>query len=43
MSSYHQVVIIGGGSAGIVLAAQLLKQKNATAVAIIEPSETHYY
>lgn len=43
MSSHHQVLIIGGGSAGIMVAAQLLKQKNAQDVAIIEPADTHYY
>lgn len=43
MSSHHQVLIIGGGSAGIMVAAQLLKQKNAKDVAIIEPADTHYY
>lgn len=43
MSSHHQVLIIGGGTAGIMVAAQLLKQKNAKDVAIIEPADTHYY
>ncbi|MCL4119225.1 UNVERIFIED_CONTAM: hypothetical protein GTU68_015075 [Idotea baltica] len=43
MSSHHQVLIIGGGTAGIMVAAQLLKQKNAKDVAIIEPTDTHYY
>jgi sulfide:quinone oxidoreductase len=38
-----QIVIIGGGAAGITVAAQLQKaQKNLT-IAIIEPSENHYY
>lgn len=43
MSSHHQVLIIGGGTAGIMVAAQLLRQKNAKDVAIIEPADTHYY
>ena len=43
MSSHHQVLIIGGGTAGIMVAAQLLKQKKAKDVAIIEPADTHYY
>ncbi|MRI02435.1 NAD(P)/FAD-dependent oxidoreductase [Kriegella sp. EG-1] len=43
MSSHHQVLIIGGGTAGIMVAAQLLKQKNVKDVAIIEPADTHYY
>ncbi|MGO4919529.1 FAD-dependent oxidoreductase [Maribacter spongiicola] len=43
MSSHHQVLIIGGGTAGIMVAAQLLTQKGAKDVAIIEPADTHYY
>lgn len=43
MSSHHQVLIIGGGTAGIMVASQLLKQKHAKDVAIIEPADTHYY
>jgi len=43
MSSHHQVLVIGGGTAGIMVAAQLLKQKKAKDVAIIEPADTHYY
>lgn len=43
MKSHHQVLIIGGGTAGIMVAAQLLSQKNAKDIAIIEPADTHYY
>ncbi|MFH6604425.1 FAD/NAD(P)-binding oxidoreductase [Maribacter algicola] len=43
MSSHHQILIIGGGTAGIMVAAQLIRQKNAKDVAIIEPADTHYY
>ncbi|SNR41042.1 sulfide:quinone oxidoreductase [Maribacter sedimenticola] len=43
MNSHHQIVIIGGGTAGIMVAAQLLHLKKAKDVAIIEPAETHYY
>ncbi|WP_324026250.1 FAD/NAD(P)-binding oxidoreductase [Maribacter sp. BPC-D8] len=43
MSSHHQVLIIGGGTAGIMVAAQLLTQKGAKDIAIIEPADTHYY
>lgn len=39
----HQVVIVGGGTAGITVAAHLLTQRPQTDVAIIEPSEKHYY
>jgi len=39
----HQVVVVGGGAAGITVAAQLLKTNKQLDVAIIEPREKHYY
>lgn len=42
MEARYQVLIIGGGTAGIMTAAQLLKQKNSSNIAIIEPAETHH-
>lgn len=39
----HKVVIIGGGNAGISVAAQLLRKLKGLDVAIIEPSDKHYY
>jgi sulfide:quinone oxidoreductase len=38
----HQVLIVGGGNAGISVAARLAKAGTGD-VAIIEPSDTHYY
>src|SRR5690242_20359797 len=38
----HQVLIVGGGTAGITVAARLLR-KGYSDVAVIEPSSTHYY
>lgn len=40
---HHQIVIIGGGNAGISLAAQLLRKSHALDIAIVEPSERHFY
>ncbi|MGG6293345.1 FAD-dependent oxidoreductase [Leptolyngbya sp. AN02str] len=40
---HHQIVIVGGGAAGITVAAQLLKHDRSLDVAIIEPSDKHYY
>ena len=42
-SSAFDVVIVGGGSAGIGLCASLLKRRSDLRIAIIEPSDTHYY
>ncbi|MFO1040157.1 MAG: FAD/NAD(P)-binding oxidoreductase [Planctomycetaceae bacterium] len=43
-SFHHQIVIIGGGTAGITVASQLAKGWfNSRDVAVIEPSDKHYY
>ena len=39
----HQVVVIGGGTGGIMVSAQLLKARKGLDVAVIEPSEEHGY
>ncbi len=39
----HQIVIIGGGTGGITVAAQLLRKDSKLDIAIIEPSEKHAY
>jgi sulfide:quinone oxidoreductase len=41
--THFQVLIIGGGNAGVSTAAQLLRKKKDLQVAIIEPSDKHYY
>ncbi|NJB71328.1 sulfide:quinone oxidoreductase [Saonia flava] len=43
MKTHHQIVIIGGGTAGIMVAAQMQKKHKNLDIAIIEPSDTHYY
>lgn len=37
------VVVVGGGSAGIGVTASLLKRRPALRIAIIEPNDQHYY
>ncbi len=39
----YDVVIVGGGCAGISVASGLLKKANKLRIAIIEPKEDHYY
>ncbi len=43
MKTHYEVLIIGGGTAGIMTAGQLLKEDPKADIAIIEPAETHYY
>lgn len=43
MTMHKQVVIIGGGNAGISVAAQLILKRSNLQIAIIDPSEKHYY
>lgn len=39
----HEVVIIGGGAAGIAVAASLLARKSDLDIAVIDPADVHYY
>jgi sulfide:quinone oxidoreductase len=43
MKTHYQVVIIGGGTGGIMTAAQLKRKDRNIAVAIIEPNDFHWY
>ncbi len=40
---HHQILIIGGGTGGIMTAAQLKRKDKSLDIAIIEPSDKHYY
>jgi len=42
-SSSHVVVIVGGGAGGATVASLLLRQQPDLDVAVIEPSDTHWY
>lgn len=39
----YDVVIVGGGAAGISTASSLLKRRPGLSIAVIEPRESHYY
>lgn len=41
--SHHQIVIVGGGNAGISTASKLLLKDKNLDIAIVEPSTKHYY
>jgi sulfide:quinone oxidoreductase len=43
MNQTYDVVIVGGGSAGCGVAASLLKRDKQLKIAVIEPSDKHYY
>jgi sulfide:quinone oxidoreductase len=40
---HHQVLIVGGGTGGLTVAAQLSNRPDAPEIGIIEPSSKHYY
>lgn len=40
---HHQILIIGGGNAGISTAAQLLRKNDKLDIAIVDPADKHYY
>ena len=43
MDTHFEILIVGGGTAGIMMAASLLKEDNKLKIGILEPAETHYY
>ncbi|MBY0394968.1 MAG: NAD(P)/FAD-dependent oxidoreductase, partial [Thermoleophilia bacterium] len=43
MGDRHDIVIVGGGTAGITVAARLRQADPTLKIALIEPSDKHYY
>ncbi len=41
--THHQIVIVGAGTAGITVAAQLFRKDKSLDIAIIDPATKHYY
>jgi sulfide:quinone oxidoreductase len=42
-NKHHTLLIIGGGAAGVTVANTMRRQNADIDIAIVEPSETHYY
>lgn len=40
---YYDVVVVGGGAGGITMSSRMKRKVGAGKVAVIEPSEVHYY
>jgi sulfide:quinone oxidoreductase len=43
MAYHYQILIVGGGNAGLSAAAQLLKKNSSLKIGIIDPASKHYY
>lgn len=43
MNQHHQILIVGGGTAGIMTAAYFKRKNASLKISIIEPSKYHYY
>lgn len=43
MNEHHQILIVGGGTAGIMTASYLKRKNSNLKISIIEPSKYHYY
>lgn len=43
MKEHYQILVIGGGTGGIMIASQLIEKGLGKDIAIIEPAKYHYY
>lgn len=43
MKTHYQILIVGGGNAGLSVAAKLLSKDKNLQIGIVEPSSKHYY
>lgn len=40
---HHEVLIVGGGTAGLTVASQFLNEETPPSIGILEPAERHFY
>ena len=43
MDKHYEILILGGGTAGLTVASQLADRIGGRGIAVVEPSATHYY
>ena len=43
MKNHYEILIVGGGTAGLTVASQLAPRAAGAAIGLLEPSATHYY
>ena len=43
MKTHYQILIIGGGTGGIMTGAKLIQEDKSLDIGLIEPADTHYY
>lgn len=43
ISERHQIVIVGGGAAGMAVASSLVARSRNVQIAIVDPADNHYY
>lgn len=43
VDAHHDIVIVGGGAAGISVASSLMARKPGLDIAIVDPADVHYY
>lgn len=43
MKDHYRVLVVGGGTGGLMVASQLMQHEETLDIAIIEPSDKHYY
>jgi len=43
MSKHYNVIVVGGGTAGIMVSSQLKRKNSKVSIALFDPADKHYY